>query len=72
MSQNTEVIEAGIKAIKKYGFEALDLARLISIIDIENIASQRVAAKTGLKEEKVTTFGNKQVQIWSVQKTTGN
>ena len=40
------------QAILVYGFEKLNLTRLISIIDPENIASQKVATKIGMKFEK--------------------
>lgn len=40
------------QAILVYGFEKLNLTRLISIIDPENIASQKVAKKIGMKFEK--------------------
>jgi ribosomal-protein-alanine N-acetyltransferase len=40
------------QAILNYGFEKLDLARLICLIDPENIPSQKVADKIGLKFEK--------------------
>lgn len=39
-------------AMKKHAFEEMGLTRLISIIENENIASIRVAKKTGLKLEK--------------------
>ncbi|MCE7861289.1 MAG: N-acetyltransferase, partial [Chloroflexi bacterium CFX2] len=38
--------------ILKYGFEKLNLSRLICLIDPENIPSQRVAEKIGMKFEK--------------------
>ena len=38
--------------ILKYGFEQLHLARLICLIEPENIASQRVAEKIGMSLEK--------------------
>ena len=57
------------KAIKNYGFNKLKFNRLISIIDPQNIASQKVALRTGLAFEKTTTWMNKQVKIYSVQKT---
>jgi ribosomal-protein-alanine N-acetyltransferase len=38
--------------ILKYGFERLNLTRLICLIDSENIASQRVAEKIGMTFEK--------------------
>jgi RimJ/RimL family protein N-acetyltransferase len=36
----------------KYGFEKLNLPRLICLIDPENVASQRVAQKIGMVLEK--------------------
>jgi ribosomal-protein-alanine N-acetyltransferase len=38
--------------ILQYGFEKLDLSRLICLIDPKNIASQRVAEKIGMALEK--------------------
>ena len=40
------------KAILNYGFEQLNLSRLVSLIDSENIASQKVAEKIGMTFEK--------------------
>lgn len=40
------------RAILQYGFEKLHLPRLISLIDADNIASQRVAEKIGMRFEK--------------------
>jgi RimJ/RimL family protein N-acetyltransferase len=40
------------QAILNYGFEHLNLLRLISLIDAENIASQKVAEKIGMTFEK--------------------
>lgn len=40
------------RAILHYGFETLHLARLVSLIDAENIASQKVAEKIGMRFEK--------------------
>lgn len=40
------------QAILNYGFEKLNLTRLICLIDPENIASQKVAEKIGMKFEK--------------------
>lgn len=39
-------------ALKLHGFETLDLRRLVSLVDPENAASQRVAEKIGMKLEK--------------------
>lgn len=57
------------KAIKNYGLNKLKFNRLISIIDPKNIASIKVALRTGLAFEKTTTWMNKQVKIYSVQET---
>jgi len=43
--------EAG-QAILQYGFETLNLSRLICLIDADNIASQKVAEKIGMTFEK--------------------
>ena len=40
------------EAILKYGFEKLNLARLICMIEPENIGSQKVAEKIGMSLEK--------------------
>jgi len=40
------------RGILKYGFEKLNLPRLICLIDPENIASQKVAEKIGMTLEK--------------------
>jgi ribosomal-protein-alanine N-acetyltransferase len=40
------------RAILQYGFEKLNLSRLICLINPENIASQKVAEKIGMKFER--------------------
>ena len=40
------------QAILRHGFEKLGLSRLISVIDAENIGSQRVAEKIGMRFER--------------------
>ncbi len=40
------------QGILQYGFEKLNLPRMICLIDPENIASQRVAEKMGMSLEK--------------------
>jgi len=40
------------KAILDYGLENLNLSRLVSLIDSENVASQKVAEKIGMTFEK--------------------
>jgi ribosomal-protein-alanine N-acetyltransferase len=40
------------RGLKRYAFETLELRRIVSLIDPENVASQRVAEKVGLKLER--------------------
>ena len=44
------------RATKEYGFRKLGFSRLISIIDPENFASQRVAEKNGMRREREFLF----------------
>lgn len=44
------------RAIKEYGFRQFGFPRLISIIDPENYASQRVAEKNGMQRERKFLF----------------
>ena len=53
------------RAVKEYGF-ALGYPRLVSIIDPHNIASQRVAVKTGLALEKEVWKWNKKVCVYAI------
>jgi RimJ/RimL family protein N-acetyltransferase len=53
------------KAILQYGFEHLGLARLICTIEPENIASQKVAEKIGMKlEKKVDGIAGDGIPTW--------
>jgi ribosomal-protein-alanine N-acetyltransferase len=45
------------RAIRDYAFERLGLSRLVSLIEPENIASQRVAAKMGMAFERQVDDG---------------
>jgi RimJ/RimL family protein N-acetyltransferase len=52
-------------AILEYGFEHLGLSRLICLIEPENIASQKVAAKIGMKlEKKVDGIAGDGIPTW--------
>lgn len=57
------------QAILQYGFEKLNLARLISRIDSENIASQKVAGKIGMSFEKEGRDEVGPFLIYSINKT---
>lgn len=56
------------QAILNYGFEKLNLSRLISVIDSENIASQRVAAKIGMTFEREARDEMGPFLIYSIKK----
>lgn len=45
------------QAILEYGFGKLNLSRLVSLIEPENVASQRVAEKIGMLYEKTVDDG---------------
>lgn len=78
-------LEVGYHILKKYRGEgyATEAARLfinyafknnlsksiISIIDIRNLKTKRVAEKNGLELEKQTTFKNIKVDIYRISKT---
>lgn len=56
------------QAILNYGFEKLNLTRLICLIDSENIASQKVAERIGMKFEKEGRDEMESFLIYSIEK----
>jgi ribosomal-protein-alanine N-acetyltransferase len=60
------------QGILKYGFETLKLSRLISLIEPENIGSQKVAEKMGMRLEKKTELPlngvNEPVWVYAINK----
>lgn len=53
------------QAILTYAFESLQLNRLVSLIDPENIASQRVAEKIGMRlEQKMDGWEGDGIPFW--------
>jgi len=58
-------------AVRDYGFGALCLTRMISIIDPRNVASIRVAEKTGLKYEKDVIFQGFADRVYAISRTLG-
>ena len=56
------------QAILNYGFERLNLSRLICIIDPDNIASQSVAKKIGMSYEKEAHDELGTFSIYSINK----
>jgi ribosomal-protein-alanine N-acetyltransferase len=57
------------RAIRDYGFEKLGFDRLISLIDPENIASQKIALKNGLTYEKDTRFIDRTIRVYAIHKS---
>jgi ribosomal-protein-alanine N-acetyltransferase len=55
------------RAVRDHGF-AIGYGRLVSIIDPQNLASRRVAEKTGLTLEKEVWKWNKKVCVYSTSK----
>lgn len=54
------------RACRDYGFEQLGRSRLISLIAPENIASRRVAEKTGLALEQVVTWHDQLICVYAI------
>lgn len=53
-------------ACKNYGFEQLKLNRMVSLPDVNNIPSSRVAERIGMKREKTIIKWGKEVAVYSV------
>jgi ribosomal-protein-alanine N-acetyltransferase len=56
------------RAIKSYAFSRFDVARLISIVHQQNIASQRVAEKNGLHYERDIDFEGERCRLYVVRR----
>lgn len=56
------------RGIREYAFDNLPSERLISLIDPENIASQRVAEKNGMHYEKDTEFEGILLRMYMVNR----
>lgn len=52
--------------IRDYGFGVIGCQRLISLIDPDNIASQKVALKAGLSYEKDIILNDKLVMVYAI------
>jgi RimJ/RimL family protein N-acetyltransferase len=57
------------QAILNYGFQNLDLTRLICLPDPENVASQKVAEKIGMTFEKESRDELGPLWVYAIQKT---
>lgn len=56
------------RALKYYALEALGFSRVISIVDKQNVASQRVAEKNGMSVEKTVVLDGHKCFIYAVHK----
>lgn len=60
------------KALKNYGEGQLHLHRMISLIQVGNKASQKVAVHIGMEKEKEIELNGKQVNIFSTRNNAEN
>jgi RimJ/RimL family protein N-acetyltransferase len=60
----------GAVACRDYGFEKLELERLISLIDPNNTPSIRVAKRIGMKLEREIVKWNKPILVYSIYRDT--
>lgn len=57
------------RACQQYGFQTLGLSRLISLIDVRNVPSARVAERIGMTLERTITKWDKAVWVYSCSST---
>jgi ribosomal-protein-alanine N-acetyltransferase len=56
-------------ALEKYAFEQMGLRRLVSLIDPQNEASERVALRAGMRLERETIRpGGKMMRVYAIQR----
>ncbi len=53
-------------ALRDHGFDRLGLARLVSIIHRDNLASRRVAEKSGLRAERIVQFMSHRCWLYAI------
>ncbi|MDR4271924.1 GNAT family N-acetyltransferase, partial [Bacillus pumilus] len=53
-------------ACKDYGFTSLNYRKLVSIINVHNLASIRVAEKVGMKKEKTFHRAGNMMNIYAI------
>ncbi|RPJ96331.1 GNAT family N-acetyltransferase [Rummeliibacillus sp. TYF005] len=54
------------KALRDYGEKELHLQKMIALIQVDNLASQKVARNIGMKEEREIDLKGKQVKIFTI------
>ncbi|NJL09918.1 MAG: GNAT family N-acetyltransferase [Calothrix sp. SM1_7_51] len=66
--RNQGIATEAAKASIKYGFEELNAERIVALAAPQNIASQKVMEKVGMKYEKKQFFYNTSVNLYSITK----
>jgi RimJ/RimL family protein N-acetyltransferase len=51
-----------------YGFDELDLARIVGVTHPENVASQRILEKIGMRFERVTTYDGGPARLYAIER----
>ena len=59
------------RGIRDYAWQSLGFTRLISLIAPGNIASKRVAMAVGLRFLRHTQFDGQPVEVYLIERTTG-
>jgi [ribosomal protein S5]-alanine N-acetyltransferase len=57
------------RAVKEYAFRRFDFRRLVSIVDQENVASQRVAEKNGMRVERQIEFDGHPCYLYVIKRS---
>jgi ribosomal-protein-alanine N-acetyltransferase len=56
------------RALKEHAFARYDVPRLISLVHPENVASQRVAEKNGMRRDRQTLFHGSPCNVYVVER----
>jgi ribosomal-protein-alanine N-acetyltransferase len=51
-----------------YGFDELALRRIVAVTNAENVASQRVLEKVGMRFERMTTYRGTPVRLYAIER----
>jgi RimJ/RimL family protein N-acetyltransferase len=62
----------GAKALVAYGFDTLTLVRIVGVTYPENVASQRVLLKAGLRDAGYGQYYGKRLRYFVAQRKTGS
>ena len=59
----------GASALLRHAFEGIELDRVIAVTHVENLASQKVLRKIGLRDRGTANYYNKQVRYFVAERT---